>query len=115
MSTDIALESDPRADLVNRYAAWEAKLRENIDALSRQRTTFHRIFFGALLVSAFGFLFGWWFGVASFLTGVAFCGTGLYLTMVRGHQYHDELSRTRVELLRLGASGTPVRAIRRAA
>ncbi|HEY2514622.1 MAG TPA: hypothetical protein VGI39_27345 [Polyangiaceae bacterium] len=102
MSTDIAIESDPRADLVQRYAAWEAKLRENIDALGRQRTTFHRIFFGALIVSTLGFFFGSWFGVGSLLTGVAFCGTGLYLTMVREHQYDDELSRTRAELRRLG-------------
>ena len=102
MSTDIAMGSDTRADLVQRYAAWETKLRENIDTLSQQRTAFYRIFFGALLLSAFGFVFGWWFGVASFFTGVAFCGTGLYLTMVRGQQYVDELSRTRAELRRLG-------------
>jgi hypothetical protein len=101
MSTDISVESDGRADLLHRYAAWEAKLRENIDALARQRAAFYRIFFGALILSALGFFFGAWFGVASLVTGVAFCGTGLYLTTVRGHEYHDELSRTRAELRRL--------------
>jgi hypothetical protein len=99
MSTDIAIDSD--ASLVQRYAAWEAKLRENIDALSRQRATFYRIFFGVWIVSTLGFFVGSWFGVASFLTGVAFCGTGLYLTTVRGREYDDELSRTRAELRRL--------------
>jgi hypothetical protein len=103
MSTDITVESDTRADLVRRYAAWEAKLRENIDSLSRQRATFYRIFFGFLIASLLGFFFGSWLGVGSFLTGVAFCGTGLYLTTMRGHEYDDELSRTRAELRRLTA------------
>jgi hypothetical protein len=101
MSTDGSTDSRAHADLVQRYAAWEAKLRENIDALSRQRTVFHRIFFGALIASTLGFFFGAWVGVGSFLTGVAFCGTGLYLTIVRGRQYSGELRSTRAELRRL--------------
>jgi hypothetical protein len=101
MSTVTTSESRAHADLVQRYAAWEAKLRENIDSLSRQRTAFHRIFFGALMASTLGFFFGAWFGVGSFLTGLAFCGTGLYLTIVRRRQYDGELLRTRAELRRL--------------
>ena len=105
MSTDTATESSAHADLVRRYAAWEAKLRENIDSLSRQRTAFHWIFFGALIASTLGFFFGSWFGVASLLTGLAFCGTGLYLTMMRRYQYNGELLRTRAELRRLTERG----------
>jgi hypothetical protein len=110
MSTDIAKESDTRARLVERYAAWEAKLRENIDSLSRQRVTFYRIFFGFLIASTLGFLFGSWFGVGTLFTGIAFCGTGLYLTMMRGHEYDDELSRTCAELRRLRGAGDEVAA-----
>jgi hypothetical protein len=101
MSTDTPMDSATRADLVRRYAAWEAKLRENIAALARQRKTFYGIFFGVLFASTLGFLFGIWFGVATLLTGVAFCGTGLYLTTMRGLEYDDELSRARAELRRL--------------
>jgi hypothetical protein len=102
MSTHTTItESSAHANLVQRYAAWEAKLRENIDSLSRQRSIFYRIFFGALTASTLGFFFGSWFGVGSFLTGLAFCGSGLYLTMMRRRQYHDELLHTRAELRRL--------------
>jgi hypothetical protein len=101
MSKGTTTESSGHADLVQRYGAWEAKLRENIDSLSQQRTVFYRVFFGALIASTLGFFFGSWFGVASFLTGIAFCGTGLYLTIMRRHQYDGELLRTRAELRRL--------------
>ena len=110
MSTAIAKESDARTHLVERYATWEAKLRENINALSRQRVTFYRIFFGFLFASTLGFVFGTWFGVATFFTGIAFCGTGLYLTMMRGHEYVDELSRTSAELRRLRSEGNALAA-----
>jgi hypothetical protein len=100
MSTPIAIESST----LQRYATWEAKLRENIVLLARQRTTFYRIFFGVLFTSTLGFFLGAWFGVASFLTGVAFCGTGLYLTMMRAYEYEEELARTRAELRRLTES-----------
>jgi hypothetical protein len=101
MSTDTTTESSAHADLIQRYAAWETKLGENIDSLSRQRTVFYWIFFGALITSTLGFFFGSWFGVGSFLTGLAFCGTGLYLTIMRRRQYDDELLHTRAELRRL--------------
>jgi hypothetical protein len=107
MSTGTTTKSSAHADLVRRYAAWEAKLRENIDSLSRQRSAFHRIFFGVLIASTLGFFFGSWFGVGSFLTGVAFCGTGLYLTIMRRRQYAGELLHTRAELRRLTARRDP--------
>ena len=101
MSTTAGIESNAHANLVQRYAAWEAKLCENIATLARQRSMYHRVFFGGLIVSTIGFFFGAWFGVGSVATGIAWCGTGLYLTIVRGHQYREELSRTRAELRRL--------------
>jgi hypothetical protein len=110
MSTDTATESSAHADLVRRYAAWEAKLNQNIDSLSQQRTACYRIFFGALVVSTLGFFFGSWVGVGSFVTGVAFCGTGLYLTMMRRREYDDELLQTRAELRRLMEGNVPHRA-----
>jgi hypothetical protein len=90
-----------RAELVRRYTVWEEKLRENIESLARQRRTVHRLFFGALVASAFGFFANFWFGVGTFATGLwVFCA-GLYLTYVRGQEYVDELSRTRAEIDRL--------------
>jgi hypothetical protein len=56
-----------------------------------------------LIASTLGFFFGPWFGVGSFLTGIAFSGTGMYLTVMRRRQYDDELLRTRAELRRLMA------------
>ena len=104
MSTIIGLESNAHADLVRRYSAWEAKLCENIATLARQRTLFHRIFVGGFVVSVLGFLFGTWFGVGALVTGVVWCGTGLYLTIMRAKHYREELSRTRAELRRLGGA-----------
>jgi hypothetical protein len=104
-NTGIGLESNARMALVERYSAWEARLCENIATLARQRSTFNRIFFGGLVASVLGFYFGAWFGVGSVATGIAWCGTGLYLMIVRGRQYREELSRTRAELRRLAGEG----------
>jgi hypothetical protein len=101
MSSHTVIPSDAHADLVRRYSVWEAKLCENIAALARQRTLFQWVFFGGLVLSALGFVFGAWFGVGSIVTGIVWCGTGLYLTIMRGKQYREELSRTRAELRRL--------------
>ncbi len=62
---------------IAKYEAWAARLEENIRSLARQRRSFHRIFFGFVVLSAIGFFFGAWLGVGMFATGVMVCISGL--------------------------------------
>jgi hypothetical protein len=88
-------------DQVEKYEAWAAKLEANITELRHQRRTFFRIFFGAVGVSAIGFFFGVWLGVATFFTGVMVCVAGVYISTTRTWEYERELERTREEIARM--------------
>jgi hypothetical protein len=87
-----------------KYEAWAARLEQNIAELARQRRTFFGIFFGAVVVSALGFFFGWWLGVATIATGIMVCVAGVYITTTRTWEYERELARTRLEVKRLKES-----------
>jgi len=91
-------------DQISKYEAWAARLEENIGTLRRQRRTFYGIFFGSVALSAIGFFFGAWLGVATFVTGVMVCVAGFYISTTRRWEYERELSRTRREIARLKSS-----------
>ena len=88
-------------EMIEKYEAWIARLQQNVAAMERQRRTFRIMFFGAVVLSALGFLWGTWLGVATFLTGIMVCGAGLYITMTREWEYEREIERTRGEVQRL--------------
>jgi hypothetical protein len=90
-------------DLGAKYQAWIEKLESNIRDMGRQKRIFHMMFFGSVVVSAIGFFWGVWLGVATFFTGVMICVAGLYITMTRTWEYERELERTRADLRRLRA------------
>ncbi len=86
---------------IAKYEAWATRLEENIVSLTRQRSTFFYIFYGAVAVSAIGFFFGAWLGVATFATGLMVCVAGVYISTTRTWEYQRELERTRYEVRRL--------------
>lgn len=88
-------------ELLPKYEAWIVQLEANIAAMHRQRRTFRLMFFGAAILSAVGFAFGKWLGVATFFTGIMVCGAGLYITMTRTWEYERELKRIREDKRRL--------------
>jgi hypothetical protein len=92
---------------IAKYEAWATRLEENIASLARQRRTFFTMFFGAVVLSAFGFFFGMWLGVATIATGVMVCVAGLYITTTRTWEYERELESTRREVRRL--KGEPLK------
>ena len=89
------------SEMAPKYEAWIAKLQSNIHDMGRQRRIFRMMFVGAVVLSAVGFFWGVWLGVATFATGVMVCGAGLYITMTREWEYERELKRTRDDLQRL--------------
>jgi hypothetical protein len=88
-------------ELIAKYEIWIERLEQNIDQLVRQRRTFRMMFIGAAVISAVGFFFGVWIGVATFFTGIMVCTAGLYITMTREWEYERELKRMRAEVVRL--------------
>jgi hypothetical protein len=88
---------------IAKYEAWATRLEENIASLTRQRRVFFYMFYGAIGVSALGFFFGAWLGVATFLTGVMVCVAGVYISTTRTWEYRRELEITRYEIRRLRA------------
>jgi small basic protein len=90
-------------EMLSKYEAWSAKLQSNIQDMGRQRRVFRRMFVGAVVLSAIGFFWGVWLGVATFFTGIMVCGAGLYITMTREWEYERELKRTRAEVDRIRA------------
>jgi hypothetical protein len=88
-------------ELIAKYEIWAERLERNIDQLAKQRRTFRLMFFGAAVVSAVGFFFGVWIGVATFFTGIMVCTAGLYITITREWEYERELKRMREEITRL--------------
>lgn len=91
------------AELLPKYETWIKKLEGNIEDMRRQRRTFHKLFFGAVIVSAIGFFWGAWLGVATFFTGIMICVAGLYITMTREAEYKEELKQTRADVAKLRA------------
>jgi hypothetical protein len=91
-------------DQIEKYEAWATRLDENIRTLARQRRSFYAIFFGSVALSAIGFFFGPWLGVATFATGVMVCVAGFYISTTRRWEYERELARTRREIARLKSS-----------
>jgi uncharacterized protein (DUF58 family) len=89
---------------VAKYEAWAAQLQGNIESLARQRKTFFRMLAGFVAVSALGFFFGAWLGVATIATGVMVTVAGVYITTTRTLEYQRELERTLFELERMRAS-----------
>ena len=85
-------------DQIAKYEAWAARLEENIATLARQRKGFYLIFFGSIVLSAFGFFFGAWLGVGTIATGIMVCVAGLYISTTRRWEYERELARTREEI-----------------
>ena len=83
---------------IEKYEAWAKRLEENIMSLARQRRTFFFMFYGAAAISAFGFFFGAWLGVATLATGVMVCVAGVYISTTRTWEYERELERTRYEI-----------------
>jgi hypothetical protein len=94
---------------ITKYETWAAKLEQNIVDLGKQRSTFFRIFFGAVVLSAVGFFVGPWLGVATFFTGVMVCVAGIYISTTRTWEYQRELDRTREEIARLRGEAPPAR------
>jgi hypothetical protein len=94
---------------IAKYEAWATRLEENIVSLTRQRSTFFYIFYGAVAVSGIGFFFGAWLGVATFATGVMVCTAGVYISTTRTWEYQRELERTRYEVRRLRAELEPTK------
>jgi hypothetical protein len=88
-------------DMLPKYEAWTEKLQSNIRDMGRQKRAFHMMFFGSVIVSAIGFFWGVWLGVATFFTGVMVCVAGLYITMTRTWEYERELKRTQQEIARI--------------
>jgi hypothetical protein len=86
---------------IAKYEAWARRLESNLDALARQRRAFSRVFGGAVVVSALGFLVGPWLGVATFATGVMVCIAGVYISTTRTKEYERELAQTREEIAKL--------------
>jgi Flp pilus assembly protein TadB len=86
---------------IAKYEAWAKRLEDNIAALARQRRAFTKIFTGAVVVSALGFLIGPWLGVATFATGVMVCIAGVYISTTRTKEYERELAQTRYEIEKL--------------
>ena len=89
------------AEQIAKYEAWATRLEENLASLARQRRTFFVIFGGAVVVSALGFFYGVWLGVATIATGIMVCIAGVYITTTRAWEYERELKRTRFELRRM--------------
>ena len=85
-------------DQIAKYEAWAARLEANIATLTRQRRSYFKIFFGAVVLSAVGFFFGAWLGVGTLATGIMVCAAGLYISTTRTWEYQRELARTREEI-----------------
>jgi len=86
---------------IAKYEAWATRLEENIVSLARQRRTFFFMFYGAAAISALGFFFGAWLGVATLATGVMVCIAGVYISTTRTWEYQRELERMRYEVHKL--------------
>jgi hypothetical protein len=69
--------------------------------MARQRRTFRVMFVGAMVLSAIGFFWGAWLGVATFFTGVMICAAGLYITMMREAEYKEELKQVRADIAKV--------------
>ncbi len=84
-----------------KYAAWAARLEQNLEMIARQRSIAFRLVPIILAVSLLGFFFGAWAGVGSLLTAVWISSCCIYLPVVRTHEIRMELERTRQEVSKL--------------
>ncbi len=80
---------------LSKYEAWIRRI-EGLQAKdARQRPVYFKIFVAIPLVGALGFIWGVWFGVASFLTGLMMCGFGFYTFLMIEGDYERELEALR--------------------
>ena len=80
---------------LEKYEAWIRRIEELQAKDIRRRPIYYRIFVGIPLVFSLGFIWGVWFGVASFLTGLMMCGFGFYTFLMIEGDYERELEGLR--------------------
>ena len=83
------------AEQITKYERWIGELEARQRTLAASRSSYLRFFLGSLVASMFGYFWNVWFGAATVLTGVLFCGFGFYVVLVRLAEYRSELATLR--------------------
>lgn len=84
-----------RETQLEKYEAWIRRIEQLQAKDARQRPLYFRIFVAIPAVFSLGFVWGVWFGVASFLTGMMMCGFGFYTFLMIEGDYERELEGLR--------------------
>ena len=90
---------------IAKYEAWTQKLEHLQAEVVRKRPIYYRIFVAIPVVSLLGYFWGFWFGVATLLTGIMVCGFGFYSVFMIEGDYEREIEGLRRSVAQFRATG----------